>query len=400
MGNLVYDNATSLPHLADTRHCTGCMVCVDACMKDALTCFVGEDGHYYIRFNEKRCISCVQCERSCPVVSNFSYDTSERYVTFAAWNQDNDQRKRSSSGGAFAALASYVIDQGGVVVGAATIGREVRHIVVRTKNELTKLQGSKYTQSDIQGCYSETFSLLHQGLMVLFSGTGCQVAGLLSFLKQRKYKGKLITVDLICGGVPSKLLQDSFFKNEPYSAKSILSYRTKEYGWKPTGFGYNMKVEDMEGKVHDYKGRRNLITDGFSTELTNRYSCYQCNFVGLNRKSDFTIGDLWGNRSLPEQHSDGLSAVIAHNDEAVSLLNKMSSYLAIRSVPAEEIIAYNHRLVDGRCPYGWFPERKYIGWLFRHCSYSTLKKIYATDFPVYSPWMLMKAMRYVMKHIF
>jgi coenzyme F420-reducing hydrogenase beta subunit len=388
-----------IPQLASKYDCTGCMACVDACSQNALSTKIGHDGHYYIMFDESQCIECLSCQNICPVVSKFNYSKSETHQAFAAWGTNRTQRAESASGGVFAAMASYVIDHGGIVYGAASSGLDVKHMFIEHKDKLPSLQGSKYTQSNCSGCYKRIYEHLRSSRMVLFSGTGCQVAGLLSYLGKRKYDGCLITVDLVCGGVPSKLLQQAFAKNEPYEVKRILSYRTKETGWKSFGFQYNMKVEDVAGNIHDYSNKRNLITDGYGTGFTNRYSCYHCQFVGLERMSDYTIGDLWGDTSFPEEHFDGLSVIISHNQKAMSLLSQMNDYLHTSPITDIAATSNNHRLVNGKSRKDIFIERKYLGWFFNHCSYSFLKKLYAFNYPVYSPWMIYKAFSYVLKRI-
>lgn len=103
-------------------------------------------------------------------------------------------------------------------------GVQVKHICIGKVDELNKLQGSKYTQSNAEGIYKTVYGKLKQGKLVLFSGTGCQVAGLYGYLGKRKYPGRLITIDLICGGVPSRFLIDKFIECEPYQVReSYLS---------------------------------------------------------------------------------------------------------------------------------------------------------------------------------
>lgn len=383
-----------LPKLASDKYCTGCMACVDTCNHHAIKSYLGKDGHFYVCVDEKSCVGCLSCEKTCPIVSGMEYGRSECAVFYAAWNINDEERSRSASGGAFSAMAHYVIDHGGVVIGAAIDNIcDVKHIVISDINELYKLQGSKYTQSNTNGIYRKTYELLKEGKLVLFSGTGCQVGGLLSYLKNKKYSGNLITVDLICGGVPSKFLLREFVENEPYMLKRILSFRTKEHGWKPKGFIYNMKVEESDGVIHDYTGKRNLVTTGFSTELTNRYSCYDCKFVGCNRISDFTIGDLWGDKDYPVEHYNGLSLLIAHNNKALSLLDEMKDYLSFSYCDEMQAKKHNYRLIDGKNLKGKTLERKLMPWLFAHCSYNVLKKIYANDYPNYSPWVILKVCR-------
>lgn len=219
------------PQLANQKECTGCLACADSCHQDAITSYIGNDGHYYVKVDNNRCLGCLQCEKTCPITSKLDYDQSEMSEFHAAWNRNDEERMQSASGRAFSAMARYVLEHGGLVVGAATENVcDVRHIVVPDISELPKLQGSKYTQSNTNGIYKKVYGLLKEGRQVLFSGTGCQVGALYSFLQNKKYTGRLITVDLICGGVPSKLLLQKFVENEPYEVKRILSYRTKEHG--------------------------------------------------------------------------------------------------------------------------------------------------------------------------
>ena len=386
----------NLPILATHNDCTGCLACIDVCGVGALSMQIAKEGHLYPQLDANKCIGCRLCERICPIKSNFAYCESEKSIFYAAWNKDSEERKLSASGGVFSAMAHYVIDKGGVVVGAKTENAcDVRHAIIYNKQDISLLQGSKYTQSVTVGIYKQVIKLLLDGRMVLFSGTGCQIAGLYSFLGNRSYIGRLITVDLICGGVPSKLLLQKFVENEPYKVKRIVSYRTKDTGWKSIGFAYNMKVEDVEGNIHDYAGKRNLVTTAFGVGLTQRYSCYNCKFVGKRRKSDFTIGDLWGDKKYPEQHFDGLSLLIAHNQQSEELLTQMKAFLQVELYDSKRAIKYNHRLINGRSVSKYTFERKFLAKIFDICSYETLKKIYANNYTNYSPWMLLKVFRYV-----
>lgn len=129
-----------------------------------------------------------------------------------------------------------------------------------------------------------------------------------------------------------------------------------------------MLVEDSEGNKHDYTNRKNLITDGFCSELTNRYSCYNCRFVGLERKSDFTIGDLWGDKKFPREHYNGLSLVVAHQETSIQLLNQMSEYLHCEPIEANDAVRHNYRLVSGKMK----GSKSYRTTMFVHSVFQTL----------------------------
>ena len=151
--------------------------------------------------------------------------------------------------------------------------------------------------------------------------------------------------------------------------------------------------------LHDYSDKRNLITTGFSCEMTNRYSCYQCQFAGVNRMSDFTIGDYWGVKDYPEQHHNGVSAIIAHYERAVDFLKGCNRYLEVNEADLKDILSHNKRLGIGKDKRYLLPERKFMSRAFRLLGYKTLSKIYAFDFSNKSPWMLYKAYRSIISRI-
>lgn len=372
------------------------MACVDSCHQQALQCTMNVEGHIVPVVDESKCINCGLCEKTCPVVSKLDYTTSPLAKAFAGWAKNDTIRLVSATAGAFAAMALKVLSEGGYVCGAAIVdGIYVKHICISKKEDLHLLQGSKYTQSDATGIYKIVYEHLKTEATVLFSGTGCQVAGLYGYIGKKKYDGTLYTVDLICGGVPSRLLIDKFIENEPYTVKRIVSFRSKDNGWNPRGFRYNLKVEDSQGVLHDYTGKRNLITTGFSCEMTNRDSCYQCPFAGVNRMSDFTIGDYWGVKNYPEQHHKGVSAIITHSKRAVEFLKVCDRYLEAKEADLSDILSHNKRLGSGKDKRYLLPERRLMATVFRKLSYKTLCKIYAFDFCNKSPWMLYKVYRVI-----
>lgn len=381
------------PTLASIHDCTGCAACVDSCALSALEMQYSNDGHLMPILNKDLCIGCKNCEKTCPAVQNFQYTCDKDYTAFAGWARNDVLRKMSATAGAFTGLAQFVLSKSGVVFGVTMNGTYAEHISIHKIEDLYKLQGSKYTQSNATNAYKSVLEFLKKGKIVLFSGTGCQVAGLYSFLKNKKYHGELITVDIICGGVPSRLLIDKFIENEPYTIKGIRSFRTKENGWKAYGFKYNLKIEDINGEIHDYTNKRNLIIDGFGSGITNRYSCYKCKFAGDSRMSDFTIGDYWGITEFPDQVYNGVSAIIAHNENAIRILSSAEDYLEIHETKIEHIKKSNRRLNKCNDLLYKLPERRFLSKLFSILSYKTLNRIYAFDFSSKSLWMIYKAYR-------
>ncbi|SHE69663.1 4Fe-4S dicluster domain-containing protein [Mariniphaga anaerophila] len=361
------------PILASKSECTGCMVCADACNFDAIDIKLQKDGHYYPKINTDICTQCGLCTKACPVVSNFEYK-SEKDISkpFAAWAKNDEIRINSASGGVFAAIAEAIIKEGGVVAGATMDGLNVKHILIDNIEDIERLQGSKYQQSNTVGIYRDTFNYLKREKTVLFSGVPCQVAGILNYLKNKKFSGKLFTVDMVCGGVPSFLLVDSFIKSHP-NVEKIISYRNKKNGWHSKNYRYELTFYSDKNSCSD---KNNLIIKGFSSALTNRDSCSQCRYSHHNRKSDITLADFWGLKDYPEEHYKGVSLAITHSVEGKQLL--ANSNITFHKTAWKKCIPYNPRIIYGKRPFHRIhPARIFMPFLFKNLKYQTLTKIYA-----------------------
>lgn len=379
------------PLLASSKECTGCMVCADVCNRDAITMQVRDDGHWYPAINTDLCVGCGMCEMKCPAKSKQSYGNNRGLsMPMAGWCTDNELILQSASGGAFAALATYVLSNGGFVVGAASVASQVKHIVISSQDELSRLQGSKYLQSDTRGIYRQVKKLLDDGKTVLFSGTGCQVAGVLQYLG-KKYD-RLITVDLICAGVPSSLIMSRFCEEEKVVPEHIR-WRDKESGWQ---HGLQLTIVS-NGLKHKWKTQNCFFGGGFLGGMTSRLSCYDCQFTGTDRHSDITIGDYWGVRNWKEQWYNGVSLLIVHSDVGKKIIE--SSPIETKPTVWKDCISGNPRIVLGKKPMHCFLiERRILPWAFRHLKYESLKKIYAgniskRDF-LWLPCKLFKTLRY------
>ena len=186
--------------IQDKKNCCGCGACVQRCPKQCVTMQEDSEGFLYPKVDLSVCIDCHLCEKVCPIINQG--EGHEPQAVYAAKNPNEKIRMQSSSGGVFTILAEKILDEGGVVFGAAFNDKwEVEHDFVERKDELAKFRGSKYVQSKIGKSYRNVETFLKEGRKVLFSGTPCQIAGLKKFL--RKDYENLFTVDFICHGVPS-----------------------------------------------------------------------------------------------------------------------------------------------------------------------------------------------------
>lgn len=368
--------------LSDQQHCTGCLACVDSCAQKALTAYYDNEGHLTYKLDASLCVECGLCERVCPIVSGYSYGTNTLNTSqpFAAWGKDRQLRLKSSSGGVFAHLAKQVIDKSGVVVGASMQDNIVKHIAIDKIEDIYLLQGSKYTQSVTEGIYKIVKKYLQDGKDVLFSGLGCQVAGLLCFLGNKPYKGELYTVDLICGGVPSRFLID-YYLREYTDVAEIVAFRNKQK--------YEFSVKDKKGQIKVVPlNERPLPLCGFYTELVNRYSCYDCKFNGAHRKSDITIGDYWGDTEYVDEHKGGLSVAVAHSEKGKKLL--VQADIDLHEIKWDNFLMHNPRMIDGHKDTSQTKARKNLAKAFHEYPYEKILQIYTNKATWHEPVLMIK----------
>ena len=368
-----------MPNLATHKTCTGCAACVDACNFNAISFECEIDGHYYPHVNTNLCVNCRSCERVCPILSNTRYGNNEQFTSmvYAGWCKNDELRKKSATSGIFASIAQYIIGIGGYVVGVIIDGMYCNYIITNNIDDIKYIQGSKYMYSNPQGIYKKIKLKLAEGKSVLFSGLPCHCAALLSYIPS-KYKKQLLTIDLICGGVPSRLLIDKFNESTCNKLKKIISFRDKVNGWKASGFRYKLVCEMKDSSFYVQKeSEKNLITDGFACELTNRYSCYNCNFAFFDRKSDLTIGDLWNDKIFTTEHYNGISCIIVHSEKGMSLVKKAD--IALADYNKYVLVKNNTKIVDGKSFKKSFFARRHMVKFFHHMSYDALCVCYAAE---------------------
>ena len=374
-------------NLAKKSQCTGCMACIDTCSRGAIECITKFDGHYYPQIRKDKCIECGLCTKVCPIINTPHVNNSSNPITYAAWSDVNNYRDTSTSGGIFPTIAFYIIKQGGYAIGVTLEDSKAKHIVIDKPEEISLLQGSKYQQSNACGIYKQCKHLLKDGKKVVFSGTPCQIAGLHSYLKHDY--DNLITIDVICAGVPSRLVIDKFKTQQPKS--QILSYRDKLNGWQ---HGLNITTIEDKQVIRESKDGH-ILGQAVAGHQTDRYSCYNCQFAKIDRCADITIGDYWGGDKLyPEHKEKGLSVVIVHTQKGDEILKASGVSTILTDI--SYTIKKNPRIAHGKNLTGRYRlERRLLNWLIPKMPYNLYAALYAG---VYKSrfYLPIKAYRYFM----
>ncbi len=317
--------------LANEKDCCGCGACAQVCPRQCIQMKANEEGFLYPLVDRKKCISCGRCDAVCPMKNKTEKSDAPEPKAFGGWTTDESARRKSSSGGAFPMLANYILNNGGVVYGAAVDSRmRVAHRRIAEKDELECLQGSKYVQSDIGDAYRRAQEDLKASKKVLFTGTPCQIAGLKSFLG-REYDA-LYTVDFTCHGVPSPLVFEKYIKYLERSRNDrvvAFLFRNKVVSWKPTGQQMGTIVKYASGKEErNIPAYRDPFMNGFLSDLYLRKSCYECPFKPAYQKefhADITIADFWGVHHVVQElnNAGGTSLILlnsAHGEELFELV--------------------------------------------------------------------------------
>ena len=320
--------------------CTGCGACASICPKKAITMRPDEEGFLYPVVDPALCVSCDLCEKRCPAGRTLEEHSVK---TVGAQHKDKAIREQSSSGGVFTALARGMIARGGIVFGAAFDDTlRVEHVGAIDEAEFASMRGSKYVQSDATEAIGNAAALLARGIPVLFSGTPCQIAGLLAVVKE-KDRGNLLTVDFVCHGVPSPGVFASYLSElESIHGHKVTAYafRDKRLGWK--NFSAVATLDNGEEITGTQTDEPYLY--GFLQNLYLRPSCGSCSMLrGRRHVSDITIADLWGAQEIcPDQDDDtGLSLVMINSQKGREEIKAAGVQLTVFPTDTEKMMRYN-----------------------------------------------------------
>lgn len=334
-------------------NCTGCQACASICPKNCISMVTAGDGFRLPDISTENCVQCGKCEKVCPVLHTQIVSTNT--LAFAIKNRNEKERKDSTSGGIFSLLAKFVLNQNGIVFGAAySENFEVRHVAITDSNRLSLLQGAKYTQSIVGNAFEEAKKELETGRTVLFSGTSCQCAGLKSFLG--KPYDNLLTVDLICHGVPSPKVWQAYIdyrskKENSGQRPTQINMRSKESGW--SRYGYSTEFVYSSDHITRIKNGQDLFMKAFIGNICLRNSCSDCKAKGVERCTDFTLGDYWGiwNQYPEFDDNKGTSVVFVHTEKGRQVLNELQDQIDSLQVSLEDAYKENMSMVNSSIPH-------------------------------------------------
>ena len=308
-----------------------------------------KEGFLYPVADANLCVDCGVCEKMCPVLH--ASEARKPLHCYAAKNKDAEVLKRSSSGGIFTILAQYVIcEKQGVVFGAMWKADRVVHGAVERHEDLYKLRGSKYVQSDLRDSFKQVAGFLKDERYVLFSGTPCEIAGLRSYL--RKDYDNLFTVDLACHGVPSPKVLALYIQElkQKYGVETLrLNFKDKSTGWAT----YSVTAKSGDKLLFSELASENIYMKGYLHELFSRPSCHDCAFKSFRSGSDITLADFWGiEMTLPDYKClEGVSLLCENTDKAKEMISLVTVGHETVEVNYDNAIRENGALIHSEQPH-------------------------------------------------
>ena len=332
--------------ISDKTLCCGCEACVQVCAHNAISMQEDSEGFRYPIVDSELCVECGLCEKVCQY-NDMPPKHIEKKYAFGGYHYNQEVRFDSTSGGAFSAIVDAYCDENYVIFGAEARGMDVFHSYIEDKAELYKFRKSKYSQSVIDKSYKQVKTYLKEGKKVLFSGTPCQIAGLRSFLRNVN-QDNLLTVEVICEGVPSPLYVRKWDKHlrkcygcgianidYRYTGKAILQKGKWDF--------QQTDIELEKGKAIILDRWFNPFWSIWLNHLMSRPSCYKCRFTTAERGADITLGDLWGvHLYCPELYGSngGSSLVVCNTEKGKAVMEKAQKSMYGHELAFEDALRY------------------------------------------------------------
>lgn len=288
-----------------------------------------KEGFRFPIVNSK-CINCGRCRANCP--QNNPIHKNKEKESYAAFSLCEKVRIQSSTGGICYELSKCVLNGGGAVCGAVyDENLYVKHKIVKDKKDIYRLMVSKYMQSDMQNVYTQVAKELLDGVKLLFCGTPCQVHALKTYLNLLHIKGDIITVDLLCFGIPSPKAAHKYIRDieSKYNKRVVsVTLKDKTYGWHDQKSKY--AFEDGTYIVIEDERKDYFAKSFLEHKFCIRRSCFECKYKTIDRVADITVGDFWGIKDTEMDDNKGTNAVIINSLQGRKLFQEIINNGAIK----------------------------------------------------------------------
>lgn len=357
------------------QNCCGCTACAQKCPKQCITMSMDEEGFLYPIVDRSSCINCNLCMKVCPIINRIEIPKNMQSC-YLVQNSNEEERYQSASGGFFSPMAKLILSEGGVVFGAVFDNNmELVHSYTTDINQLVRFRGSKYLQSNMRDSYSKVKYFLGLQKKVLFSGTPCQIHGLLSYLGYQDVKN-LITLDFVCHGVPSPGLFKKYIRfMEKEQQSSVVSYTSRNkrlgYSTRDSFFAHCLFANGTDIYADTDHPYVNFMNKAFFAEISSRPACHFCAFKGKKHISDFTIYDSWNTKELCKEDNKGTTILLMNSDVAKIYFNKIQDEMRVQAIRVKDLLRFDTTSMF----YSMIPNPQRRGF-FEDASYLSIPELY------------------------
>lgn len=319
------------------NNCYGCGVCSSACPKEIISIRLNKDGFYEPYIDDKK--SCIDCGICLDVCSFYNKGLALKNMprkSWAAWSNDENVRRKCSSGGIGFEIGKQLIEQGYKAVGCRyDIERQrAEHYIASTVEDYVQSIGSKYIQSFTK----DAFKQIDRKQKYLITGTPCQIDSFRRMIQKFHCEDNFVLMDFFCHCVPTMYAWNAYRKIlEPKIGEiAYASWRNKfEYGWHdnwlmgvdgtnnspPVGWhnSYNLIIKGGKTFIQSRMSQGDLFYKLFLGDICMGPQCEKdCKFKYDNSAADIRIGDLWG--PTYKDNEEGVSALIAFTEKGISVV--------------------------------------------------------------------------------
>ena len=335
------------PFLADKEKCTGCGTCSEVCSKKCISLVKDDLGFSYPVIDRTKCINCGNCSKHCPELKTTIRKKS--YKAFSGKAKNKSVLLNAASGGAFSCIAFNILSENGIVYGCFSDQKnqwKTSIIRVSAYDDLEKLQGSKYYESDSRESYAQVKKDLEKGNTVLYGARPCQIAALYSYLGSCDATN-LITVDVVCHGITSlDLFREYLNVYEKRYNCLVKDYRFRSHKSNKGGgyFGCVSIVKNGRTLSKPLLWQCDSLYYHYMIGNIYRESCFNCQYSNRDRVGDITLGDFWGvERIVPGEHVGNVSLVLINSNKGEKLLSSVKG-LDMKEVDFSEAMNSNGSL--------------------------------------------------------
>ena len=329
-----------MKNISKIKNCYGCGVCAAACPKDIISIQLNNRGFYEPSIKEQhQCINCSICLDVCAFShSEIALHTSAfKPISYAAWSNDPNIRKKCSSGGIGFEIGIQLIERGYHAVGCRydIVEQRAEHYIATTVEDFVQSIGSKYIQSYTEEAFKK---VKLRGQKYLITGTPCQIDSFRRMVRRFKCEDNFVLLDFFCHCVPSMYAWKAYIKHlEPVIGQvTYASWRNKfDYGWhdswlmgvdgvntsKPIDWheSYNMLIREKKTYIQSRRTQGDLFYKLFLGDVCLGPQCQkQCKYKYDKSSADIRIGDLWGKTYQADQK--GVSALIAFTEKGKKVI--------------------------------------------------------------------------------